>query len=166
MFYSPCLLHSWQAFLRGSHGSNWLCLLACCCWAWARSACCLEALGCGAPGCTPVLLQPDHGSSGQQLLLERGACYSVSSASTFSAPSLTVPSGSSSWSPATQPQLQHLDLTSPPCWTCATRCRAYGCRKVRVHAVISDGLYLHGRAQELVGEGGRGDGQCSRDGVR
>ena len=54
----------------------------------------------------------------------------------------------------------------PLCWTCATRCRAYGCRKVRVHAVISDGLYLHGRAQELVGEGGRGDGQCSRDGVR
>ena len=106
MFYSPCLLHSWQAFLRGSHGSNWLCLLACCCWAWARSACCLEALGCGAPGCTPVLLQPDHGSSSQQLLLERGACYSVSSASTFSAPSLTVPPGSSSWSPATQPQLQ------------------------------------------------------------
>ena len=112
MFYSPCLLHSWQAFLRGSHGSNWLCLLACCCWAWARSACCLEALGCGAPGCTPVLLQPD-GSGSQQLLLERGACYSVSSARTFSTPSLSVqPAGDTSWSPS--PQLEQQQQLLPP----------------------------------------------------
>ena len=90
-----------------------------------------------------MLLQPD-GSSGQQLLLERGTCYSVSSASTFNNPTLTVPPGSSSWLPAPQPQQQQLDLTPPPVLDLCNQVQ--GIWLPQGARACSYGLHLSGRA--------------------